>query len=169
MGDRIATVIVEVQIPAGEDCNEKLAEVTGAIEGGVQSTGLTYRLETAHKRWASLLERLQELVEVGRTMARILDGLVNLQKRMTEQVAGLERRLGSLETFYRGLMADVPGAHEITVKVRRDPDGKGAWLGVGVCRQCQPGEQVRRAFTYGEPCPECGGDGELEWRWWPEI
>jgi hypothetical protein len=45
MSYRIATVITEVQIPFDEDYTETLAEVVGAIEGGVQSTGLTYHLE----------------------------------------------------------------------------------------------------------------------------
>lgn len=46
MSDRFAVVIAEVRIPSGVDYTETLTEAVGAIEGGVQSTGLTCRLET---------------------------------------------------------------------------------------------------------------------------
>jgi hypothetical protein len=45
MSDRFATVIVAVRIPSTEPYAETLGEVAGAIEDGVQRTGLTYRLE----------------------------------------------------------------------------------------------------------------------------
>lgn len=42
------------------------------------------QLNWTHKRWVSLLGRLHEIVEVAKTMARILDGLVNLPGTLTE-------------------------------------------------------------------------------------
>src|SRR5712692_9168577 len=72
-------------------------------------------------------------------------------------------------------MADTParpnrlGSHHIRVLARRDDNGEGTWLGVGVCRQCEPAEgSPRKTFSAGQPCPRCGADGDLEWRWWPE-
>ncbi|MGI8451959.1 MAG: hypothetical protein ACR2MP_33210 [Streptosporangiaceae bacterium] len=56
--------------------------------------------------------------------------------------------------------------HSIVALARPADDG-GTWLGVGVCRQCQPGpgDSPRRTFSAREPCPECGTAGTLEWRW----
>lgn len=56
----------------------------------------------------------------------------------------------------------------LTVKMRLDDSG-GVWSGVGVCVACQPDVEVRRTFTHGDPCPRCGGDGELEWRRTPQY
>lgn len=50
-----------------------------------------------HKRWVSLLERLHEIVEVAKTMARILERVVELEGRMGERVAELDRRVTALE------------------------------------------------------------------------
>jgi len=72
--------------------------------------------------------------------------------------------------FTLTLVTNPPGSqgHRINVLVRAPSDGVGVWLDVGVCPRCQPGVTVRRTFSAGEPCPQCGADGELEWRWWPK-
>ncbi len=59
-------------------------------------------------------------------------------------------------------------SRSIRVLARPAADG-GTWLGVGVCKECQPGVEVRRTFPAGEACPQCGTPGALEWRWWPEV
>lgn len=56
----------------------------------------------------------------------------------------------------------------MTVRLGVAEDG-GVWTGVGVCLACQPDTDVRRTFSYDEPCPDCGGPGELEWRRTPDI
>jgi hypothetical protein len=71
-----------------------------------------------------------------------------------------------------GGMADTSGprqlgGHHIRALARWAEHG--TWIGVGVCQECQPGEvPPRRTFSVGQPCPECGAAGDLEWRWWPE-
>jgi hypothetical protein len=60
--------------------------------------------------------------------------------------------------------------HQVRVLVRVGaPGDPGVWLGVLVCLACEPDEEVRRTFAHNEPCPGWGGEGALEWRWWPEA
>ncbi|MFI5614652.1 hypothetical protein [Amycolatopsis sp. NPDC051903] len=57
----------------------------------------------------------------------------------------------------------------INVRLGVAEDDGGVWTGVGVCLACQPDTDVRRTFSHDEPCPRCGGPGELEWRRTPDI
>jgi hypothetical protein len=50
-----------------------------------------------HKRWLSLLERLLEIVEVAKTMTRILERLTGIAGRTIKRVDELERRVAVLE------------------------------------------------------------------------
>lgn len=54
----------------------------------------------------------------------------------------------------------------------RAADNGGTWFGVGVCLTCEPEDDERsprKTFSAGAPCPRCGTDGTLEWRWWPVV
>jgi hypothetical protein len=69
---------------------------------------------------------------------------------------------------YPGQMSAPDKSRSIRVMARIGGTGD-TWLGVGVCLHCQPDEEVRRTFSAGEACPQCGTPGTLEWRYWPEL
>ena len=80
--------------------------------------------------------------------------------------------MSDLHTAARGMADAIAGPgrmrHSITARIRRHENGD-TWLGVGVCLHCEPADESRRkTFSVGEPCPQCGAPGSLEWRYWPQ-